>query len=274
MSTKKIPWFQLFKYAVYLLLTSNVFLFLRKEGLAASHRFTDGISLDELIAAFPSTIDTGAWVVLILLFELETYVLSDEKLQGHLKWVLRIIRSISYAFIVYSFTAYWTNYQWVLRFSSIEMTALCDFVGHSWMKQVDEFAKITTETCTTLSTSDSFLKFPERNILIDAEGWTKACRLAMLDVINSGAWILVVIVLEIDVWLQLQSKLTGKIYTISKFIKTILYLTLLSAAVYWGISGEFLDFWDAFLWIVAFFFIEMNLFEWQAQTNSNESLKQ
>jgi hypothetical protein len=30
--------------------------------------------------------------------------------------------------------------------------------------------------------------------------------------------------------------------------------------------GDFLDFWDAFIWLVAFFFIEMNLFQWQEET--------
>jgi hypothetical protein len=40
---------------------------------------------------------------------------------------------------------------------------------------------------------------------------------------------------------------------------------LTAAAVYWGFEGEFLDFWDAALWLFAFFFIEMNVFEWQRE---------
>jgi hypothetical protein len=31
-------------------------------------------------------------------------------------------------------------------------------------------------------------------------------------------------------------------------------------AIYWGIDGKPIDFWDAFLWIVAFVYIERNLF--------------
>ena len=46
-------------------------------------------------------------------------------------------------------------------------------------------------------------------------------------------------------------------------IKVVLYLTLAVAAVYWGFEGEFLDFWDAALWLFAFVFIELNVFEWQ-----------
>ena len=31
--------------------------------------------------------------------------------------------------------------------------------------------------------------------------------------------------------------------------------------------GDFLDFWDAFMWLVAFVFVEMNLFQWQVETS-------
>jgi len=45
----------------------------------------------------------------------------------------------------------------------------------------------------------------------------------------------------------------------------VLYTTLALAAVYWGIEGEFLDFWDAALWLFAFVFIELNVFAWQQE---------
>jgi hypothetical protein len=44
-----------------------------------------------------------------------------------------------------------------------------------------------------------------------------------------------------------------------------MYTVLFGAAVYWGVEGTFLDFWDAFLWLVAFVFIEMNVFEWREE---------
>ncbi len=51
------------------------------------------------------------------------------------------------------------------------------------------------------------------------------------------------------------------------WIKAIIYFTLFAAAAYWGYAGDFLDFWDAALWLFAFIFIEMNVFEWQHQTS-------
>lgn len=74
------------------------------------------------------------------------------------------------------------------------------------------------------------------------------------------------LVLEIDIWLQLKGQLKGSLVSLSKIIKTVVYATLLAAAIYWGVAGKFVDFWDAFLWIVACVFIEMNMFEWNAET--------
>jgi hypothetical protein len=42
---------------------------------------------------------------------------------------------------------------------------------------------------------------------------------------------------------------------------------LFVAAAYWGFAGDFLDFWDAALWLFAFIFIELNVFEWQSETS-------
>jgi uncharacterized membrane protein len=53
----------------------------------------------------------------------------------------------------------------------------------------------------------------------------------------------------------------------SKIIKMGLYSVLFFAAAYWWLLGDFLDFWDSFMWLVAFVFVEMNLFQWQAETS-------
>ena len=50
--------------------------------------------------------------------------------------------------------------------------------------------------------------------------------------------------------------------------KLVLYTTLLGAAIYWWFFSDFLDFWDALLWLAAFIFIELNLFQWQAETKA------
>jgi hypothetical protein len=84
----------------------------------------------------------------------------------------------------------------------------------------------------------------------------------------------VVLVLEIDIRLQKRNRLEGLFLRISNFSKSILYAILFFAAIYWGLNGDFVDFWDAFLWLVAFIFIELNVFDWRQELLEGQPLKQ
>ena len=73
-------------------------------------------------------------------------------------------------------------------------------------------------------------------------------------------------ILELDVRLQEKNRLEGTVLKVSNFLKAIFYSILFVAAVYWGVKGDFVDFWDAFLWLIAFFFIEMNVIDWRQES--------
>jgi hypothetical protein len=102
--------------------------------------------------------------------------------------------------------------------------------------------------------------------VVDALGLRDITRLAWVDVINSAVWLLVVMVLELDVFFQEKNRLEGMILRVSNSSKFALYSLLLLAAIYWGVKGDFVDFWDAFLWLLAFVFIELNVFEWRQES--------
>lgn len=70
-------------------------------------------------------------------------------------------------------------------------------------------------------------------------------------------------VLEIDVRLQEANRLEGRILRLSNASKFVPYFSLLLAPVYRGFKEDFVDFRDAFRWLVAFVFIELNVFEWR-----------
>jgi hypothetical protein len=82
--------------------------------------------------------------------------------------------------------------------------------------------------------------------------------------VNSLAWIGVVVVLEAELWLQVVMSHRRHPQRLVYALKIALYATLGGAALYWGIAGTFLDFWDAMLWIACFAFIELNVFRWGA----------
>lgn len=260
--------FQLFKYSVYILLAMNVYWFFAEEYSAARLQFANGVGLQDMIEAYAATIDTFAWVILLLMFELETYVLEDKHFTRPVAITLHGLRAICYGFIIYAFYGYVVNLLFLdgtVPLSSIDDLCLLADQQWSYATNLDEYAAITAANCETFSTATSFLRLQDMQAVVDQAGMDALRGLAWIDVINSGVWLLVVLVLEIDVRLQERNRLEGAALHASTAMKFVLYSTLLFAAVYWGIEGDFLDFWDAFLWLVAFVFIELNVFEWRAE---------
>ncbi|WP_078084193.1 hypothetical protein [Microbulbifer mangrovi] len=261
--------FKIFKYTVYCLLTYNVYAFFMENQAAAGTVFADGVSFGKIIEAYNDSIDTLAWVLLLLVFELETWVLSDEKIKGGTKWILNAVSAFCYVFIVYSFYGYVSEMVSLTHLLPVAGSA-CDLAnsgGWSMVLEQDDYVALTAANCGSLADTH-LLRLADAQVLGDAAVWREIQWLAWVDVINAGAWLLVVAILAFDVWLQLRHQLSDSIMRYSQVIKGLLYFTLLLCAVYWGINGSFLDFWDAFLWLVAFFFIELNLFEWQAETSA------
>ncbi|WP_285763134.1 hypothetical protein [Biformimicrobium ophioploci] len=258
--------FKLFKYAIYLLLSYNVYGFFVDEHAAALQLYPEGVPAGELITKYRSTIDTLAWVVLLLVFELETYVLSDERITGWVKAALNTVSAICYAFIVYAFLGYVGELRYLSDLAPLAGSA-CDLVaqgGWSVFEGLDEYSALTAQNCGQFA--EGALRIQGEEAIGTAEVFRDAQLLAWVDVINAGVWLLIVAILAFEVWSQLAHHRPELDKRFGHPVKAILYLTLLGCAVYWGFEGSFLDFWDAFLWLVAFFFIEMNIFEWQEES--------
>lgn len=260
--------YQSFKYLVYALLSLNVYIFFSEEWLASKVIFAAGISLENIIEGFSSTIDTAAWVLLLLLFELETYVIPDDKIKGLTKWTIHGIRALCYIVIVYAFYGYLSKLGLFSHFSPQQIADICG-LSSDWkvMDTLNVYNPITKENCALLAKSNEALwVYPELKIVSTETVYKDVKMLAWVDVINSGAWLTVVAMLEVDVRMQL-GQLSSKWWTkYNIFIKGSVYSVLLLAAIYWGVTGNFIEFWDAFLWLLAFFLIEMNMFEWHAET--------
>jgi uncharacterized protein with PQ loop repeat len=260
--------FPLFKYTIYAFLAFNVYVFFGEEFAAAKLQFPAGIPPGAWIEAYAATIDTAAWLVLLLMFELETYVLSDEHFTRRVTVSLHSLRILSYAFIVYAFYGYIANLVFVGNVVDLPAVSdLCALADSDWVYAVDldEYAPITAANCTDFSSADSFVRFGSMQAAVDAAGLVAITSLAWIDVVNAAVWLLVVLILEIDVRLQEHDRFEGLALKLSNFFKVLLYSALFYAAVYWGIKGDFVDFWDAFLWLIAFVFIELNVFEWRQE---------
>ena len=263
--------FQIFKYSIYLLLANDIYHFFVEDYSASAQTFAKGVSPSQIIEAFTATIDTAAWLILLLIFELETYILDDEQMKGKTKWAINATRVFCYLVIIYSF------YGFISKFNLLHTTIpfitndVCSLIGTSftYIKEIDKYLPLTAEVCKGLANTP-LIQIVDTQIITTQTQLIETQRLSTVEVTNSATWLLVVCILEIEVFLQLRGKLTKQTIVLSKWFKYVLYTVLFIAAAYWGVKGGLLDFWDAFLWLVAFWFIEVNIFKWNAETKEEQ----
>ena len=199
LTTNTYRLYQLFKYAVYALLAFNIAWFFSIEWPASEHRFGNGLRIADIIDAFASTIDTTAWVVLLLMFELETYVLDERHFTKRVIVSLHVLRAICYGFIVYSFFGYvfrLTFVQSAVPLANVD--TVCALVAGQWtyMATLDNYVSVTATSCSALGQSGPLFNFPGLQTVVGQADLAEAVRLAWVDVINAGVWLGVVLLLE------------------------------------------------------------------------------
>jgi hypothetical protein len=263
--------FTIFKWTVYLLLAWNGFQFLQEDLAASAETFGNTITWRNIVEAYSAFIDTSAWLVLLLVFEFETAIIPDKYLQGGLKWLLLAVKAICYFFIVYAFYGYLSKYVVITNLLPFSITDICSLVGTDWnyVVNLDDYPLIDAAACTAMQ-GQELLQISGMEIIGTREALDSAWGLAMIDIVNAGTWLIIVVLLEVEVWMQLRDGLTDRLLSLSKYLKIFFYFILFVAAAYWGFEGSFLDFWDAFLWLVAFIFIELNIFQWHEEVEEEK----
>ena len=263
--------FRIFKYSIFALLAYDAVLFFEGDLIASAETFGENISWRNVIEAYSATFDTIAWVLLLLLFELETAIIPDHLLKGGLKWLLKSLSAVAYFFIIYSFYGYCVKYGVITDLVTFSIADVCSLVGTEFTHVVtlDEYMPLEAASCAALNGQPLF-QIAGTQIIGTEQALVDATRLAIVDIVNAGDWLIIVALLEIEVFLQLKDILSDKMMMALKYTKGFFYLILFVCATYWGFKSSFLDFWDAFLWLLAFIFIELNIFQWHSETEEEK----
>ena len=148
--------FQAFKYAVYAFLAINIYVFFAEEHLATAVEFPGGVPFASLREAYAATIDTTAWLILLLMFELETFVLEDRQFTPTMTMTLHGVRFVAYAFIVVAFWGYVEQLVFVYQVApAANVSDLCTLAGNDWTFAIDfeEYEPITAANCGELSSA-------------------------------------------------------------------------------------------------------------------------
>ena len=263
--------YQLFKYSIYILILFNVIFFMIEDYSASAITYKNGVSLANIGNAFSASVDSIAWYILLVVFELETYTLEDEQLSNRRKIILNTIAAICYGFIVWAFLGYLEKAYMIYAFEPTSITDLCAIVGAdiSLALELDNYVPLTQENCSTVTGQ----LYYQSNVMMYAgqTAFDDISKIVLIDVVNAFTWLVVVVVLQIEVFLQLRGHLTSLMYKLNSVIKIIAYLILFAACIYWGYMGDGIGFWDAILWLAAFIFIELNIFQWRQEEEEEDS---
>ncbi|MEX6634433.1 hypothetical protein [Hyphococcus lacteus] len=257
--------FQIFKYSVYALLAINTGHFFLENFSGSAFTYEDGVALSDIIVAYTDAIDTAAWLVLLMLLELETWVLPDEKIKGWVDGIISVVSFACWAVILYSFYGYIATLGVPFGFDAYIGPDPCGLTGTgaSFANALDDYELLNATNCQALA-ANAYYSVSD-NMFASAENLSLIKRLAWTDVVNAGLWVLIVIILELEIYLKSSALIGTKFFLAYKSFKVLLYSILFVNAGYWWYLGEPWDAWDAMLWIVAFFFIEMNMLKWQEE---------
>lgn len=263
---------QAVKWTVYTLLLVNFGYYIAEDVIRGAHTLTAESTFLQWTSNFAVTMDEAAWFILLFMFELETYALSDEALKGWVARLLHGVRLVCFVMIAHTIYAYGNAVITLQPTVPVEdATHLCDLADQdlSYVYNL-EYTDITQETCGGLSSATRFYRMGDDPVVSDMAGLSLERQLAWADVYEGIAWLLALLAIEVVVRLQDRGVTGGALMQTAKWGKNFLYLSILGVGVYWATLSHWLYLWDEILWIGGFMAIDMNLSEWRKEMLEEE----
>ena len=267
---------QTLKLVIYILLLINFVLYIIDDIRIASYTLQEDASFLDWTQSFATTIDESAWLILLFLFELETYMLSDEAWSKSLfTRFMYFIRACCYIFLMHSVYAFSVIYYDLLNVQQLQnITNLCELIplDMTFVRNLS-YTTIDSLNCRELSNQSVFY-FTEPNLVVsDMSGLQLERNLALVDLLEILVWLLILFSIEAMVWLQDRAITQGKLISLIKVSKYFLYGMLWSMAAYWTYLGHYYFAWDEAVWIVGFISIEMNVSQWKEEIEREKEPK-
>ncbi|MFK7734370.1 MAG: hypothetical protein AB8B48_22290 [Pseudomonadales bacterium] len=256
------------KWSVYGILVFNGVIYVLDDIGAYQSSIGADASFADVLETFATSIDTAAWIGLIFLLELETWLLSDEVLEswiGKLLFSLRVLCYVSIAYAAYGYVAEaQDNYKVMVR---EDVKHLCDVAGQGIYLQTDsiDYTTIEPSNCNDLSVGAPFYKIDKKVSLIDAPTLQRVQKMEWINVVNAFVWVIVVLLIEAEVRLQWNDQYGTRWLQGVQQSKTFFYVILWGCAFAWLYFGYRLYGFDAIVWIAGFWAIELNLADWEQE---------
>ena len=253
------------KWTVYALLIINFVFYVIEDWNRAAYTLHAGSTFLDWTSEFANSIDESAWFVLLFMFELETYVVSEQNWKGWLSRTVRVVRLFCYALIAHTVYAYLMFLVSLQPTVAVEdATNLCDLTGAdvSFVYNL-QYTEIDDQSCGELSSAAAFYWIGQDPVVSDSAGLQLERNLAWADLFEALVWLTILLAIEVVVRRQTQGVTGGALIASASAIKVLLYLTLIGIGVYWASLSHWLYLWDELVWIGGFAAIEMNVSQWR-----------
>jgi hypothetical protein len=263
-------WF--FKVVIFWVLMINLVYYLY-EDVTAFLYLAPGASIFEVLEAFAVSIDYVAWMVLIVLFEMETNALAKDRLTEKRRRVLTGLTAACYLVLVYAAYGYGVGLVDSYNYEPIESKPACYFANtnYAYISLQARPIELTHKNCSEFAGKEIF-QAPSDNIIATEVNLVALQKLSWVDVFNASAWLLVVLLFQVEVSLERANKLTRRRLVTVMVWKGASYLVLLVCAIYWTVFSAFIDSWDAWLWLLAFILIDLNMLGLDETQNQRASV--
>jgi hypothetical protein len=268
--TKKSA-FRIFKVVIFWVLMINL-LFYLYEDVTAYLYLASGSTFLDVMEAFAVSLDYVAWMVLIVLFEMETSAQAKDRLTGMRKWVIGGLTAACYLILVYAGYGYVAALEDAFAYEPIETESACYFANtnFAYVNLEARPIELTHENCGAFEGKNLFRAMDD-NLIVTEANLLALQKLSWVDVFNASAWLVVVLLFQVEVMLEQAKKLSRHRLVTLLVSKGGAYLVLLGCAIYWTVYSAFIDSWDAWLWLLAFILIDLNMLGLDESQNQKES---
>ncbi len=254
------------KWTVYAFLLINFGYYFWEEWVIAGHTLNANSTFLQLTGAFAASLEELAWFLLLVLFELETYALSDEAVTPAVERLLhlsRILAVLMLAHTVYAYVIYGVDLERKVTVLP-EVSSLCDLADQEAVFAMSmRYTEIDSSNCVELSSANEFYQLIEEGVVTDPKGLTIEKQLAWIDVVEILTWLLIILTIEIEVRLQNRNIVGGPLMRTANWSKVLLYGILFLLMGAWALLRQWVYVWDEFVWVAGFAVIEMNVAEWR-----------
>ena len=175
------------KWIVYSLLLVNFALYLNWDWHAATHSMAPAEPLIKWLQAYAASIDYAAWLVLILLFELETYVLSDEVFTPMIRRSVHGLRLLCYLFVLHTVYAYSVEvYEVYFEVKPVpEVSNLCQVADKPISFVYNQkYTYLNEDNCAELGTGSDYFLLDKGRVIADLVNLDRERWLAWLDLVE------------------------------------------------------------------------------------------